>query len=355
MKSSRVTALATVAAGVALLIAGPLIPGGERLIRNAPPDVGHVTDLALADDGSVLAGTQQGELWRLADGVWSRVDVDLGEQPVTALSADLSGDPAKGPIGTGGGLVNGPAGMPALKERITDEWMTENGLVVATGEGLHMQGDGQWERALDEVYVYRLEAQTVDGTGYLHAGTIDRGVYSTRDSDPLDWRLNSDGLPAESDVFSFVVTAGGRLIAGTDRGLFWQSAPMQRWRPLETGLEGKRMLSMHLSAPDEPGVQQLWVGSDDGLWRVALVEDAAAVRSADDAELVQAPPDHVRFGVSWIVPLEDSVLFSAGSVYQYGPMGLRGWVWISAAGVLLILLGGWLFPGRETQQAASSR
>jgi hypothetical protein len=353
MKTSRTAALAIVALGLALLVAGPLIPGGERLIRNDPPRTGHVTDLARADDGSVLAGTQDGELWRLADGVWTRVDVDLGGQPVTALSADLSGDASKGPIGTGGGLVNVPAGLPPLSVRVADEWMTGQGLVVATGEGLYIQGDGSWQQALADTYMYRLEPQTHDGTEYLHAGTIDQGVLTARVDDLLNWMPNRDGLADGINVFSFVITNGGRLIAGTEQGLYWQPAPMQTWQPLKVGLEKSRMLSLLLSPPADDGRQQLWIGSDDGLWSVQLTEDADGVSADAYAELMEAPPDYVRYGVSWIVPFDDGVMFSAGSVYYHGPMGLKGWMWISAAGVLFILLGGWLLPGRGNEAQAA--
>jgi len=355
MKTSRTAALSIVALGIMLLIAGPLIPGGERLARNAPPRAGHITDLARADDGSILAGTQDGELWRLHQGLWSKVDVALDGQPVTALSADLSGDPAKGPIGTGGGLVNVPAGLPPLDERVADEWMTDQGLVVATGNGLYIQGDGTWRRALTESYVYRLESQSVDGRAYLHAGTINAGVLTAQIADLQAWQPNRAGLHDEANVFSFVVSEGNRLIAGSDAGLYWQPAPLQGWQRLEVGLEDSRMLALYLAPPAEEGApQRLWIGSDDGLWRVALTEDADGIEAAAYAELVEAPPEHVRYGVSWIVPFDEGVLFSAGSIYYHGPAGLKGWIWISAAGVVFILLGGWLFPARERESEGRS-
>jgi len=350
MKTSRTAALGIVGVGLLLLVAGPLIPGGERLIRNDPPRSGHVTDLARADDGSILAGTQDGELWRLDDGVWSRVQVDLGGHPVTALTADLAGDPATGPIGTGGGLFNSPTGLPPLDERVADEWMTAKGLVVATGEGLYIEGDGSWQRALTDTYVYRLEHQRHGDSDFLHAGTINAGVVTAAVADLLDWQPNRAGLPDDSNVFSFVVTEGNRLIAGSDRGLYWQPAPMQPWQALKIGLESSRMLALYLTPPNDDGHQRLWIGSDDGLWRVDLNETAERLEATAYAELVEAPPDHVQYGVSWIVPFDEGVMFSAGAVYYHGPMGLKGWIWISLAGVIFILLGGWLLPGRDHQQ-----
>lgn len=148
MKISRITALAIVAVGLALVIAGPLMPAGERLTRLDLPRPGHVTDLAPGRDGSVLVGTQDGDIWRLLGGQWSHLAIDLGGQPVTALTAEPIGNPTQNPIGTAKGLVNAPAGMPPLSMRISDELLTGNGLVVGTGDGLWVQGVGVWRQAL---------------------------------------------------------------------------------------------------------------------------------------------------------------------------------------------------------------
>lgn len=353
MKASRPVAIGIAVLGLVLLIAGPLIPGGERLVRNAPVGIGHVTDLARADDGSILAGTQDGELWRLADNQWAPVDVELGGHPVTALSADLAGDASHGPIGTGGGLVNTPAGMPPLEVRVADEILAGDRLLVATGDGLYVQGDETWRRALEGTYVYRLETQQTDSRAWIHAGTIDAGVHTAEATDPLSWQPNREGLPPQANVFSFVITESGVLIAGTDTGLFWQPAPMQPWKPMEVGLENSRMLSLSLE-PAEGDRARLWIGSDDGLWRVAIDTTTDGPEAEAYAELVQAPPEHVRYGVSWIVPYGDGVMLSAGSIYQFGPMGLPGWYWISLGGLVLLLLGGWLLPGREQDEPASA-
>lgn len=355
MKASRPTAISLAVLGLALIIAGPLIPGGERLVRNAPPNSGHVTDLERAVDGSILAGTETGELWRYAGGQWQRVDVDLGGHPVTSLSADLTGDASKGPIGTGGGLINEPAGMPPLEVRVRDEIMADQRLLVGTGKGLYVQGDGQWRQTLDGISVYRLFTQKVgDDEDWLHLGSVGNGVFSAKVSDPLSWEANREGLPEGANVFSFEVTRAGLLIAGTDKGLFWQEGPMEAWQPLKVGLENSRILSLLIAPLKAEGVERLWIGSDDGLWQVELDESAAAPEALAYAELIQAPPDHVRYGISWIVPFDGGVMLSAGSVYQFGPMGLKGWYWISLGGLLLLLLGGWLLPSRSDDSSATA-
>lgn len=352
MKTSHITALGIVILGLALLIAGPLLPGGERLSRIDLPMPSHVTDLALGGDGSILAGTQDGEIWRLLGGQWSQLAIDLGGQPVTALTAEPIGDPTRGPIGTAAGLVNPPAGMPPLTMRISDEILTNNGLVVGTGDGLWIQGAGVWQQALPGVNVYRLYGQAVDGNDYVQIGTIGEGVYSAPVDDLTAWQPNRDGLPEGAYVFTFAKTDAGRLLAGTDQGLFWQEAPFRPWTQLKTGLEKSRILSMRLPAEAaEPAngqpLQRLWIGSDKGLYSTDLTENTNGIEAEAYASLIDAPPDHVRYGISWILPYEDGILLSAGSVYRYGPAGFPGWYWISLAGVLLILLGGWLFPGRD--------
>ncbi|WP_295541191.1 ABC transporter substrate-binding protein [uncultured Thiohalocapsa sp.] len=353
MNTNRTLALALVAVGLLLIIAGPLLPGGERAVVNDPPRTGHVTDLARADDGTILAGTQDGELWRLADGVWGRVNIDLDGAPVTALAADLSGDPSEGPIGTGSGLINAPSGLPPVTVRISDEAPTAGGLVVATGDGLLVQGDNAWRRQLAGVHIYRLEAQATDGGDYLHAGTVDNGVFTAAVADLGSWAPNRDGLPQQGNVFSFVITAANRLIAGTSKGLYWQAAPMEPWQQLKVGLEQSRMLSLHLEPP-AAGTQRLWIGSDDGLFSVALTEDASGPVATTYATPAAGPDAGLRYGVSWIVPFDDGVMFSAGGVYQFGSFGLPGWYWISLLGVVLLLLGGWLFPPREAAAGASA-
>ncbi len=353
MNTNRTLALVLVAAGLLLVVAGPLLPGGERAVLNDPPRTGHVTDLARANDGSILAGTQDGELWRLANNTWTRVNVDLGGQPVTALAADLDGDPSEGPIGTGGGLVNAPSGLPPVTERVSDEAGTAAGLVVATGDGLLVQAQNEWQHQLQGVHVYRLEPQTSTTGAYLHAGTVDRGVYTASVADLASWAENSTGLPETGNVFTFAITAGDRLIAGTSMGLYWQDAPMQPWQPLKVGLEQSRILSLHLE-PARANTQRLWIGSDDGLFRAQLMEDDSTIQASTYAEPVAGPDDGLRYGISWIVPFEQGVMFSAGGVYQFDRFALPGWYWISLLGVALLLLGGWLFPAQDASAGTGS-
>lgn len=351
MTLNRPAALAIAGLGLALAIAGPLLPGGERLTRESPPEVGHITALTVAEDGALLTGTQDGALWRRAGGTWARLPVNSGGQPVTALGADTGAAPARGPIGTGDGLINPPPGLPDVGARIADVVSTGIGLVIATGDGVLVQGAGAWRAALTGVNVYRLQPQSLDGTGWLHAGSIGQGVFAARDAALTDWQPNSAGLHAQANGFAFAVTAAGRLLLGSDRGLYWQGAPLAPWHPLKIGLDGARILALHLARPAADGTQRLWLGTDTGLYWVALRESADQVAATAYATRIDAPAGETFPGIGWIVPDGDGVMFSAGALWRYGPAGLAGWYWVSLAGLVLILLGGWLLPARGESPA----
>jgi hypothetical protein len=168
---------------------------------------------------------------------------------------------------------------------------------------LLVQGASAWEQHLAGVNVYRLELQQVQGRDYLHVGTVGQGVFTAAVDDLERWAPNSDGLPDQGNLFSFAVSAGGRLIAGTSSGLFWQQNPGAPWQRLRVGLEQSRILSLHL----EPAVQErqrLWIGGDDGLFRVDLLELDDGLEAAAYAEPITPPAPGLDFGVSWIVPMD---------------------------------------------------
>lgn len=358
MKLSKTTALAVVAFGLILLVAGPLLPGGEHLSRLNLPSQSHVTALAADTTGSILVGNQDGELWQLNEGQWGRIGIDLDGQPVTALPMAMASEPQRASIGTGGGLVNAPPGMPPLLMRISDILPIGNSLLVGTGDGLWMQQAGAWQQALPGTNVYRIERQSIDDANFIHVGTIGEGVYSARlDASELGaetkFRPNRIGLPDNALVFCFALTSAGRLLAGTDQGLYWQAAPFAAWKQLQTGLETSRILALLQQATTSEldvnqNLSELWIGSDKRLYRVALSEESDGVHAQTYASPIDTTPEQLHYGISWILPYGDGILMSAGSVYRYGPTGFPGWYWISLAGVLLILLGGWLFPNQPS-------
>lgn len=327
--------------GLILTVAGPLLPGGLHLKLHTPPGAGHVTAFSATPNGDILAGTQAGEVWRLRDDQWTRERLNVGDQPVLALL----GDPGRTPVGTAAGLAFAPAGAPPLEGRVSSLLQTEQGLLAGTATGVRLLVDGAWQAPGPAAMIYSLVSQRRGDGQWLHAGTINAGVLSGSAADPAAaWQPNNQGLPDGAKVFSFATTRGGLLLTGTDQGAFWQSQPGQSWQSLHPALDGKRVLSLLLADDAPPGRARLWIGSDDGLSSLAVSEQGAQLvvegspQPADSAE--QQPP----LGISGILSSQGRLLVSAGMVYEYGPTALSGWYWISFAGVLLILIAGWLIP-----------
>lgn len=348
MKNRTTLALLLTLVGVVLTIAGPFLPGGVHLVKHDPPRAGHVTDLIADGAGSVYAGTQAGEVWHLRRGVWQSLSIDLGGHPVTAMLPV----PGRKPVGTADGLYALPPGTPALPGRVSSLLETNAGLLVGTGSGLRLLANGRWQALGADLNVYSLFDQRRADNGWLHAGTIGAGALAApADDHTAAWKTNSDGLPANANVFSFAATEGGLVLAGTDAGVYWQSEPGATWTTLSPALSEWRILSMHRAPAEMPGApQRLWLGSDDGLHWIDLTEEADKVMAqggptaADDA--AHQPP----YGVSWIVPTDDGVMLSAGAVYAFGSTRLPGWYWVSLAGIALVLAAGVLMPRPQPAQ-----
>jgi hypothetical protein len=355
----KTAALALAAVGLLVTIAGPLIPGGERLERNSPTYTGHVTDLAgggISPNGGnaaklpLLAGTSAGEIWRYQDGLWHHLPLDFGGHPITAIR----GDPTKHPVGTAGGLYNPPPGI-GFNERVGDLLQTPAGLVIGNERGIHLPRPAGQLLLNPGMNVYRFASQNLDGQTILHAGTMGAGILSTSlEAIASDWPANNQGLPPETYVYSFAITAGGKLIAGTKAGLYWQSRPGETWQPLNAAPGDTRALALYLAPVAEAETQQLWLGGDGHLLRAELIETADALQVATPAMAVRQAEDPLPYGISWIRPTADGVMVSAGAVYQYGPVRLSGWYWISSAGIVLLLIAGWMLPSRDNTTLAQA-
>ena len=337
IKSKRV-ALTLTAVGIILAVVGPFLPGGTHLTAKDPPRSGHVTALSVLPGGDAIAGTQNGELWRLRGSLWTQERRYLGGQPVLAVI----GEPGRTPIATGGGLFDAPVGAPPLDGRVGALLQSDQGLLAATAGGVRLLADGRWQAPGPAANVYALFEQRRGGERWLHAATIGSGVLSTPAAEArAPWSLNSQGLPDGVNVFCFATSRGGRLLAGTDQGLYWQDAPAQGWQLLHPSLAGRRVLALHL-APSDP--DRLWIGSDDGLYWAELTERSGALVAPNGLLAADGPEYQPPVGVSWIVSSHDRLLISAGAVYEYGPSALAGWYWVSSLGVVLILLAAWWMP-----------
>ena len=343
MTRRRMSATVLIVLGFALVALGFLLPGGQRLIRESLPLEIHVTVLAPGDGGTILAANQAGEIWRFDGAGWEQEDFDLGGRPVLALR----GEPSRHPIGTGTGLFTGsdlesPPGHP----RVSDLLETEAGLLVATAHGLWIRAGDSWHQPIAGVSLYRLIEQRREGRVYLHAATIGAGVYSASSAGALSaWIANSRGLPDGVKVLCFAVTDGGILLAGTDQGLYGQVEPHEPWEAFGEIPRDRRVLALYRAPPDDAGTQRLWVGGDDGLSALDLMETGRGLSVAGSARSFDALWEPPQAGVSWILPWNDGVMVSAGAVYLLRDVRYRGWYRFLLAGILLLGVGGWLWLG----------
>ena len=336
MSTVRTATLACLIAGLLLVVVPPWLPGGERLTLHDPPREGHVMALAATADG-ILAGTQQGELWRYRDGAWALREEDRYRRPVTVLR----GDPAEIPAGTAAGLWPEPDEPIPGSPRISDVLGVGDVLVIATGDGVLRNEGGSWHRDGPAVQAYRLARQDRDGRTLIHVGTIDDGVWSRDLRQPDGLAQNNAGLPSPVNVLSLTTTAGGILLAGTDGGLYWQLQPGTDWRRIDAGLGGRRILSL-FAAPEQDGIQRLWIGSDDGLRALDLVERTGSLESRGRARHFETLGEGPRSGVSWILLDQGKVVISAGAVYRLERVRFLYWHWFTAVGAALLVAGLWL-------------
>ncbi|MFB1485700.1 MULTISPECIES: ABC transporter substrate-binding protein [unclassified Thiocapsa] len=350
MTLRRIAVAAPIVIGLALILLGVLLPGGERLIRENLPLETHVTVLAPGDDGTILAATQAGEIWRFDGTGWEQEDAGLAGRLVLALR----GEPSRYPIGTATGFVSAsgiepPPGNP----RVSDVMETASMLLAATPQGLWVYAADTWHCPLSDLPLYRLAEQRREGDVHLHAGTIGEGVYSASIQTVLSsWTSNSRGLPDGVKALCFAVTEGGMLLVGTDRGLYRQAAPGETWEALAPFPPDRRVLALYRAPPDARGLQRLWIGTDDGLSALDLAETRDGLSVVGPLRSFDALWEPPETGVSWILPVAgDGLMVSAGAVYRLSAVRSPGWFRFVLVGILLLLVGGWLWLGFNPEPA----
>ena len=329
----RLGALGCLFTGLLLVVVAPFLPGPERLVPRDPPRQGHVTALTTTDQG-LLAGTERGELWRHREGAWNLAGQDAAERAITVLR----GDPAIIPAGTAAGLLGEVTHPVPDSPRISDVLSYRGGVLVATGTGVLRLAQEGWAEVGPDAQVYRLGLQQRGGETRLHAGTIGEGLYTADPADTPQWRPNRRGLPSPVNVLSLATTPGGLLLAGTDQGLYWQAETGDDWRQIDAGLGARRILALRLGPPAD-GTRQLWLGSDDGLLVLDLVERSNSLESRGRARQFGVVGESPRSGVSWIALDNGRPVVSAGAVYALEPTRFFYWHWVGMAGVVLVLVG----------------
>ncbi len=343
---SRLVAPTLIGLGGLLAVVLLLLPVEERwsLVDAARNE--HVTSLGRDSAGQLHAGTQSGRLWRHdASSGWESPAAVPSGAPITVLVAD--GDGLL--VGTASGLYRWRPGWESLLDvwRIGHVQVRERWRVVATGNRVLVGANGDWvdtdiARAIGDTSVYRVLAQPLNGGDALHAGTVGLGVWLRLPGDHR-WLDNSRNLPAETKVFALALTGDGLLLAGTDQGLYWQASPLLPWQRITAGLGSRRVLDLALWERAD-GVWLL-AASDDGVYRIELLEQPRGLETRGLWQRIPAPRAGLDRPVSWIVPAQDTVWIAAGSIYRLDRE--RGWTWrtgMLAAGLLVLAglaLAGW--------------
>ncbi|HZH13549.1 MAG TPA: two-component regulator propeller domain-containing protein [Archangium sp.] len=233
---------------------------------------GQVVDELVVDgEGTLWAGSEQGTLYRLQEGVMRRVpEASLPGAPISAMIVDREGSLWVGSLGQGVRRISGgrvsvlEEGHPLAHSVVSDLLEdAEGSLWIGTEAlGLHRLQDapfttlGPPEGLAHEMVLALHEAR--DGSVWF--ATVGGGVSRMRDGQVTSWSTG-DGLILDR-VRSIAETPDGNLWFGTRVGISRWSAGTFTSFGAEQGLGDPRAF---LLAVDAAGT--LWVGTPLGLFR----------------------------------------------------------------------------------------
>jgi hypothetical protein len=201
-----------------------------------------------------------------------------------------------------------PLPAAAASMRVSDIDAQGESVLIGGSEGVFRAADplGTWEAmALDglpQASVYRGALHSVSGGTAVHLGLIGGGVYTRLESDTAStgWIANNSGMRSEAKVLALYPLAGDGLLAGTDRGVYRQERPFERWQPVGQRLAELRVLTI------ARWQNEWWVGTDHGVYRGGAAADWRLVPAAQ----ALARP------VSTLVATPEQLYMAAGDVYR---------------------------------------
>jgi|GEM_PF-4717304 len=242
-----------------------------------------ILSVAVAENGTIYAGTAGGGVFRSGDGgaTWKAINNGLTKLDIHALAINARGQLF---AGTSGGSI-----FRSTDDGAGWEPMRGTGLMLRKGWGMHAVN-----RKMPNTIVHALASSLHEATyffsmvtsydAYLFAGTDD-GIFRSEDNGD-GWTPINKGLlntNPESGATSTIVHAivmiahHGHLFIGTDTGIYRSTNRGGSWSPINTGIPGTdphsgfstTVVRFLLSYPDpkKPSRLHLVAGTDLGLFR----------------------------------------------------------------------------------------
>jgi ligand-binding sensor domain-containing protein len=204
-----------------------LLPG-ESTWKKIPTEFGqsHVTTLRAGPDGAILAGAQNGKVYRSSScgRPWQQVGKGLQRNSIQALGFDIDGNLYAGSHGVSM-LAKGASRWLPIGRRLKNPWIgalaiDANGTLYAgTFSGIFtlLRGKKRWQDASAGMAEPSGNAFAWDTRGNLYAAT-NAGVYRLAPGSRA-WKLVGPEL-AQTSVLSLAFDRNGALYAGTYTGVY---------------------------------------------------------------------------------------------------------------------------------------
>jgi len=254
--------------------------GGQswQRVTSLPLKFDEATSFLWLADGTLIAGTSQGQLYRSSDGgtIWSQGGAGLPSGGVLDLAgAELPDGAYRLLAATWNGLYGSNDLGETWQNLAPDLGIVnahalltlDDGLLLGTGAGLfHWQDDDQrWQSATDVVRSGGIQSLTVDPTHSqrIYAGSSGDGMIASRDGGATWQHVAGTGVgipalavdPLDSDHL-YKLAAWERVYESYNAGQTW----LARWDGLGDVLET-------VSLAVDPAGNFVYVGTEDGLFR----------------------------------------------------------------------------------------
>lgn len=255
-----------------------------------------VASLQVDQQGSLWIGTVSRGLFRLGDRGLEHFDVSDGlpNNRVASLFADREGSVW---VGTNAGLMrfaDTPFVTIDSHQGLADDYVRallqtrEGDILIGTSRGMDRWRDEQVTNS-PELSAHSVLSIAQDQAGDIWMGTYSTGLLRWRDGVLLEQMTAGDGLPA-NQVRAVHESRDGTLWIGTSRGLLRRKDGTSLVLGEKDGLPREFVLSLFEASDDS-----LWVGTSNGAGRIRGDEitavDLSAMDGAQDVFGMHEDPD----------------------------------------------------------------